>query len=99
MPRLGEDANVATAYSGRGQSNRRGGWMRQMLVTGLGTALLLYIMHNVLRRDYKVDTRNAVDSCVYVTRAIIDPPLPATTYTKYLGCTQVCSLSDYDWSP
>lgn len=96
MPRLGEDANVATAYSGRGQSNGRGGWRRQMLVTGIGTFLLLIIMHNVLRRDYKVDTSNSIDSCVYVTQAIVDPPLRASTYAKYLRCSQVSSLSNYD---
>lgn len=53
MPRLGEDPNVATAYPNRHQMGR-GGLLRQLLTTALGSLLIYFIFNKVYLTDYRV---------------------------------------------
>ncbi|CAN0144713.1 unnamed protein product [Ectocarpus fasciculatus] len=53
MPRLGDDQNMATAYPDRVSTNLRGSWMRQLVMTLVGTLLL----YNVVFKDYKSKTK------------------------------------------
>lgn len=50
MPRLGDDPNVASAYPNRVSTNLRGSWLKQLIVTAVGTLFL----YKVLFTDYKV---------------------------------------------
>lgn len=55
MPRLGEDANAASAYPDRiRRPILRGSWLRQLFTTAVGTLLLMLIMKKAFLTDYKV---------------------------------------------
>lgn len=70
MPRLGDDANVATAYPNR-MPNLRGGWLRQFATTAFGTLLLLLIMKNVIKNDYKVNRRSKKKQPISLWRYVV----------------------------
>lgn len=74
MPRLGEDPNIATAYPNR-HHMVRGGFLRQLLSTFLGSLLIYIFFNKVYLTDYRVRVEEKGIVGVFQTRSGIDPRL------------------------
>lgn len=74
MPRLGDYPNAAPAYPNRVRTNPRGSWLKQLIVTAIGTLFL----YKVIFTDYKV--RRTCVMHVYTAVAAITPKCNVALY-------------------